>query len=121
MRAVGFMDVMKIGAVKVSVDGWKAYRCESVEGGFLVRGCVPDGTYPRGKNKGRPRFRRPQSGTTKDVIVSDADCDAHVLEYEADGKCFDCSGTGQAWFGWSKDAGNRYRDCRRCGATGVAR
>lgn len=95
---------------------WRWAKWTALPGGYCVWGGVPR-PKTRGKNKGSPTWDAPLD----ECVVLDAEIMAAELEYEDDtNRCCACSGDGQEWSGWSAADGNRYRPCRRCGATGVA-
>lgn len=53
-------------------------------------------------------------------FITQLEIDQEIENYEKEtGKCHDCNGTGQAWYAWSKDEGNKYRDCKKCNSTGL--
>ena len=94
------------------MTGWE---CVGDTRDLIVRGAVPVGTYKSGPRKGRNKFSPPFDS----CVVTHAEEVAQAEAWEAEtGKCSNCEGRGQEWAGWSADSGNRYRDCRRCGATG---
>lgn len=99
-------------------DEWQYFAWERVgEDALIVRGGVPIGTVSRGPRKGQPKWERPGDR----VVVTDAEERAERARYEAEtGICSDCQGEKETWAGWSAEHGNRYRACRRCGATGQA-
>jgi hypothetical protein len=102
-------------------DGWWMFKWEKVgDDILLVTGavCPPKKT---GKYKGRPNYKGRDRSTEARIGLTYAEIDATRLAWEAEtGKCSECQGSGQEWAGWSKDEGNRFRPCRRCGATGTA-
>jgi hypothetical protein len=54
-------------------------------------------------------------------VVTQAEQDAARAAYErTTGHCAVCSGSGQAWTGWSLNAGHHFRPCVACHATGKA-
>jgi hypothetical protein len=109
-------DIKEAAEAKVGIEGWKAYSWEPCDEDSIVTGDVPDGVYRSGKRKGQPRYK----GPGRKVIVTRAELQAKAIAYEAEtGKCWDCKGTGQAWGGWSKADGPRYRTCSRCSGTGM--
>lgn len=110
-------DIGNIAAAVVGIEGWTMIRWQKMDGGSLVSGYVPL-LYVRGHNKGKPRRGAPTPGTNRQVVVSDADADAHAAKYEATGVCYQCKGTGQQWNGWSRESGVRYCTCERCKGTG---
>lgn len=108
-------DAFDVASRKVSVPGWQGYRWQSVVGGCVVRGQVPNGAYTKGKRKGSPRFTQHKDAARCDVYVSDADLLAAAARFEEEtGLCWDCKGTGQIFSGWSQSSGVRYRPCRKC-------
>lgn len=114
-------DAMDLAAKKTAVEGWQAWKWESITGGHLVTGEVPNGTYTRGPGKGQPRFGQAGAQHKQRVIVSEAELQAVAAAHEAEtGECWDCKGTGKTWAGWSAKEGVTYRPCKRCGASGKA-
>ncbi len=98
---------------------WKllGWECVGETTDLLVQGSTPIGVYARGPRKGRNKYLRP----CERCVVTRAEIDSAASAWEAQtGKCSKCEGSGQEWAGWSSDEGNRYRDCYRCKATGVA-
>ena len=84
--------------------------------------CVVEGGVPRvlksGERKGQPTWR--DCALTK-CVVTQAEHDQAKADYETEtGKCNACAGSGLWLSGWSADAGNRFKPCQRCGATGKA-
>ena len=61
-------DVMDLAAKKTGIEGWQAYRWSAVEGGDIVRGCVPCGVSSRGPRKGLPKWRPATPGTEREEI-----------------------------------------------------
>lgn len=69
----------------------------------------------RGKRKGNLTWDK----VTHKVAVTKAEELQEASRYEREtGKCSECSGTGQMWFGWNTKDGNRYKQCTRCGGSG---
>jgi hypothetical protein len=104
---------------KLRKPGWVmfAWECVGETRDVIVTGCVPTDTYKSGPRKGRPKFISPGD---KCVVTQVEEMDAK-RDYERDtGKCNGCQGSGKQWAGWSAGEGSRYRECRRCGSTGIA-
>jgi hypothetical protein len=99
---------------------WHSWSCteSAVPAGFeRLIGCEAE-PYKAGKRKGKPNWKKKIPGTEKTVFIKTADFKAFLLRWEQEtGKCVNCFGTGQEWAG-SGVRGTRYRDCRKCGATG---
>lgn len=107
-------------------DDWKWCAFESIGStdmilkgvaDMIITGGVP-GKYVSGPRKGQDKW----SGVPKDrVIVTQSEVDAAIASYETEtGNCHNCGGSAEEWAGWSAVAGNRYRPCRKCAATGKA-
>ena len=61
-------DIQKEAAKLVGVPGWVPWVFEVIEDGLLCRGAVcPEIT--RGKNKGRPNYRKADKSTMKTVVI----------------------------------------------------
>lgn len=118
--SASFDDVGQIAADKVGIAGWKSFDIERVAGGYVAKGCVPNGVYARGPRQGHPRFSQPIVGTKRTVAVSDADVELAAGRYELGGSCWRCKGSGEELASWSKVEGTRMRACGRCGGSGAA-
>lgn len=107
-----------IAAKRGKPAGWAWFKSEWRGEVILVEGGVAGALFTRGKNKGRPN---PKKRTDVcEIAVSRSDLDAIKAEWSATtGKCAECYGDGEtvASIGVS---GKTYRDCKRCGATGLA-
>ncbi|WP_022684513.1 hypothetical protein [Sphingobium bisphenolivorans] len=96
----------------------KGKRLEDWEFSSYEGGVFPN-LITRGPRKGRKNYRKPMPGTEGTYVVGDREFKAWLPTWEArTGKCSVCQGTGQEWTGWSRDAGDRFKDCARCNATG---
>lgn len=116
---INMNDATEIARRKIDIDGWDAYKCESVEGGWLLTGCKPDGVYSRGKRKGEPRYSHPEPGTIKRVIVTDEELRKEAIAYEKlTGKCWNCKGSGKTFKSWSSHEGVSYQVCDKCQGCG---
>jgi len=106
----------------VMPDEWRAYRWEAKSADVLVvTGCIVTATYTRGPRKGRPNFDKRDKATDLPVVITRTEHAAFCQAWEAEtGRCHACQGNGTECYGWSKAAGSRYRDCKRCNATGNA-
>lgn len=94
------------------MTGWE---CVGETSDLIVRGAVPVGEFKSGPRKGRAKFAKPFDS----CVVTEAEAKAAAVAWEAEtGKCSKCQGTGQELAGWRAGEGNKYRDCRRCSATG---
>lgn len=98
----------KIGSPECfTVCGWEALD----DGGVLYR---MKREMPRTDGE-----RRKWTGDEKTACVTRADLDAEMIRHENEtGRCAECDGSAQEWAGWSVTDGNKWRPCRRCGATG---
>lgn len=120
MGTVNFMEVVarkKVG----EVQEWEVFKWEAVGEGehlsYIIEGGVPR-LLKSGKRKGKKTWR---DSPSKRTVVTKAEIVQAAKDYEAEtGNCHVCCGSGQEWAGWSCDEGNKYRDCRRCSATGKA-
>lgn len=99
-------------------EDWHWCKAEVVgENDLLLEGGIP-GVYVKGKRMGQKKW----AGVplTKCVITR-AETDKAQSDYEmSTGKCCKCAGAGQEQAGWGIEAGNIYRPCKRCDATGKA-
>lgn len=112
-------DAMDLAAKKAGIPGWQGYRWSAVEGGDIVRGCVPSGVYSRGPRKGLPKFGPSVPGTERQVVVVRAELDAVAAAYERDDcRCWHCKGDGRVIARVRIEEGTTYRECKRCGGTG---
>lgn len=85
---------------------------------FLLCGAVVP-NIEKGKYAGQPKWKGRDKNNDRSFSVSVPALEAFYREWEiAEGKCHTCLGTGEAWAGWSKAEGTRYKPCPRCGATG---
>jgi hypothetical protein len=92
-------------------------RYEWIGNDMLVEGG-PYRVVTRGKDKGKLKLER----ITHRIIVSKAEIKAAQDQYERDtGRCYDCDGDGQESRGWSKEGGDIWKTCRKCGGTGFPR
>ena len=99
--------------------GWRTGSGKSQ--GALLTGAVPDRLITRGKRKGQPNWRKLKPGTKATVAVLDDAFDVWLLGWErATDACYKCAGSGRVFASWDHIEGTRYRDCRRCNATGNA-
>lgn len=111
-------DIMEVAGHK-AMPGWIGDQWEAVDEASIVTGGVPDGVYSRGPRKGQPRLGKWLPGTKKKMIVTDAEMDLSAKFYESEsGKCYNCKGTGQEYYGWSRESGEMLRTCQRCGGSG---
>lgn len=106
---------------------WHWYKLEAVgphespNKAILVTGAVVTAIFTRGPRKGSLNFGKRDRKTECTVPISARDHEAWLLQWEeSTGQCHECGGTGQAWVGWSKAEGHRYRTCHRCDGTGKA-
>lgn len=118
----GDIDFMSAAAFRKlgETSDWRVYKWEKVDyksetPDFIVEGGVPR-LLKSGPRKGQPTFR---DCVGRRTVVTWAEIQKAKSDYEAEtGKCCECFGTGQYCYGWSRDEGNKYRDCGRCSATG---
>ena len=100
---------------------WQWHAMRACEGGWIMEGGVYPVTHAKGKNKGRPDYKKPVAGTEKSCIGTAAGEALWRLGWEArTGKCWKCQGAGEEQWGWSRDEGRLFRPCKRCKASGVA-
>lgn len=116
-------DIMDVAAKKIGIPDWQGYQWEAVsdrQGDYdsIVTGCVPDGVYSKGPRKGSPRFSFPKHGTKRTAIVTTAELVPIAAEYESQGRCWDCKGSGKTIASVHITEGTTYRDCSRCKGTG---
>ena len=84
-----------------------------------VTGAVPTEFYSRGPKKGKPKWLARYCYSV--LQFSPAEIEQVRLKWEDEtSKCSACGGDGQELFKISITNGNSYRECRRCGGTGVA-
>ena len=106
------------------IHRWQRLPEDAHYGGFThtaVTGAVCNAVFLRGPRKGPTNWSKRDPDTDRGVIISDVEHNAWLLAWEKQtGKCHECGGTGQEWAGWNHETGDRYRDCRRCKATGKA-
>ena len=92
---------------------WQWCTSEAITGGFLLKG-----SRTIEKRNGTKGWARPM----QKVILTADDLRAEEECYQREtGKCFNCEGTGQETYGFSRDEGKLIRPCRLCNATGEAR
>lgn len=96
---------------------WRWRSSDALDGGFLLAGASPIGTFQRGPRKDQPKF--PPRSQYRRVIITDQDvADARARWEQETGRCSHCGGTSQEAIGWSAAEGTRYRTCRACSGTG---
>lgn len=101
-----------IGDLHAKDDAQKYTKME----GYVHNGA----TFKTGKKAGQKKPRSPVPGTEREIVFTMADIETLKTEWEAStGKCHQCTGSGREWTGWSADAGNRFKSCTRCNATGA--
>lgn len=101
------------------IEGWLPVQWQLAEGGYIVNGCVPSGTFVRGPRKGQPKFRPGTPGTHRTIILTEEQLTARAVAYEAAGdKCWNCKGEGRVAWGWSETEGTTHRPCSRCSGSG---
>lgn len=102
-------------------QGWRIYAFDSGEKGsadFEVKGRVC-ADFQFGERAGHPNWKDFDPATEYTLRIGNQELIDWMLAREAEtGVCADCDGTGQSWAGWDKDAGHKYRECRRCSGTG---
>ena len=98
---------------------WMPCIYESIDGGFLLHGSVPIGTYSRGPRKGRPKW--PPTRDLRRVIVTRAQVEGAKSTYEQEtGKCHYCCGSGQTVKSVGVNQETTYRLCPKCHGSGLA-
>lgn len=104
---------------------WEWFKLEAVgphdspHRTVLMTGAICEAVYTRGKRKGAKKWSERDKSTECTVPIKGSDHEAWLLNWEAEtSKCHQCGGSGEEWFGWSIDAGNRFRTCSRCGGSG---
>jgi len=91
---------------------------DRTNGAVLVEGACAPPNYTRGQWKGTPNWKKRDKATDRQFVITMRDYDARKEQWERDtGKCFECYGSGQSFASTGRD-GTKYRDCRRCNATG---
>jgi hypothetical protein len=103
-------------------EEWAVYRWEAMpeSRGTLVTGAVAP-PYKSGPRKGQPNWQKRDLATERRIFISYDEGYAYMLEWERKtGNCAQCQGRGKRVVGWSRDGGNRYRDCGVCKGTGKA-
>ena len=120
------LELHAIEVLKVP-DGWRWFRFERLPKDaresthIQITGAVCTEVFTRGPRKGHKNWSKRDLSTERQVVFSDAEHEKWCEQWEVKtGKCRACAGTGLDWCGWSAKEGNRYRDCRRCNATGKA-
>lgn len=62
------------GAEKTGLPGWTAFRMMAVQGGVMLEGgCFP--LISKGKNKGKPNWRKMDKKTRRMLFLDDAEFD----------------------------------------------
>lgn len=103
---------------KAGIVGWEPYRLEVVGDVVLVDGAIPH-IITRGPKKGQKRWSPLVS--PRKTYVTHAEAVEEEKRYEAEtGKCGDCFGEGKKVWGWNKDEGTKYRECKKCHGCGKA-
>ena len=110
----------------IGIPDWKCSCWEWVgePGGVVGVNKLDGAVYPpitRGERRGEPNWRKPVEWSKKTVYIAPSDHAAWLLEWERkNNRCSKCmQNKGQEWFGWSVNDGARYRQCRRCGGSGL--
>lgn len=106
-------------------EGWRwassellNYQAPRDAQSFLLSGAVVP-NITSGKYAGQPKWKGREKSKDRSFAVSIPALEAFKEEWEREeNKCHNCYGTGEAWAGWSKVAGTRYRRCDRCDGTG---
>ena len=103
-------------------DGWKWCSLDSHQkppGYIEVHGAVPIGTVSRGPRKGRTRW--PPKSECDIVWMQDSEINETMRLWEIEtGKCSACRGNGNSIVGWSREGGNKYRECKKCSGSGLS-
>ena len=99
------------------VRQWKALGRPPIGVEFEFAQCP---LVTRGKNKGKPNWRKVTQCRTVSVSVEAGD--RWTAEYETEtGLCNVCMGAGEEFARWNVDTGTKMRTCRRCGGSGKAK
>ena len=104
-------------------DNWHGVHFKALDDSnqtVQIKGWIC-GVFVRGPKKGRISFNKKLSDP-KTVYISKAQYNQCLIDFEKETeKCIDCfNHPGQKWIGWSKDGGNKFRECPKCKGTGVA-
>jgi hypothetical protein len=95
-------------------ESFEICKYERIGDAVLVEGG-PTHVLTRGPRKGQTKFGR----LTHKIVITQAEIKAAEVQYEHDtGRCYDCDGDGQESRGWSKEGGDIWKTCRKCGGTG---
>lgn len=98
---------------RTGIPEWQWFRAEWIDENMIVTGGVPT----VGK-QGKKKWNRK---TAERKIIILAELEKEHADYEREtGLCSNCYGNGSAISGWSKETGNRYKQCANCGGTGRA-
>lgn len=102
-------------------SGWRRVNFGTPHEALEITGAVVTETFKRGPRKGRLNWAKRDKSTEWSFRFTDAERAAFYAAWEAEtGLCHACHGNGEEFYGWSRDEGNKYRPCNRCGATGEA-
>lgn len=102
---------------------WGVYSFRHLDesSGMLLTGAVTRAVYKSGPRKGMRNWKLRDKSTDLPVFITYAERDAYVTSWEAStGKCSRCEGEGKTPAGWSTATGQTYRDCPKCGGSGLA-
>ena len=94
------------------IDGWEAFKFETVGDAYLTEGGVPR-LLKTGPRRGQKTWRG-----SRITRVTKAEASAERRRYEAEtGACASCMGSGEVLTGWSRQGGDRLSLCPRCHGT----
>lgn len=103
-------------------EGWAIYSWERKNFGkpteyIEFKGAICTEIFKRGPRKGRKNWAKRTHEMS--LPMTHAELEAACEQWsKATGLCYHCVGNGTAWAGWNAAAGNIYKPCKRCDATG---
>ncbi|MCM2310305.1 MAG: hypothetical protein NDI84_02780 [Steroidobacteraceae bacterium] len=107
---------------------WGGYQFEAIGRSSVstqakllrVKGAVAPLTT-KGKNKGRPNWRKADKATEREAFFTPAEHDEWCRQWEIrTGNCSQCMGKGEVFARWHVTEGTTYKPCKACDATGKA-
>lgn len=107
----------EIARERGAAEGWQWYSLQGIgenraQGAALVKGAVCTAVYKSGPRKGQTNWMKLDKSTEREFLITFAEYDARVREYETrTGRCSSCV-DGKYETG---------RDCHRCKGTGKAK
>jgi hypothetical protein len=99
-----FNDASDLGTKKSQIEGWKAWACEVAIGGYIVTGSAGSDTDEEDADK---------------VVVTNDDLTAAAKEYEEQGRCWNCKGSGEVFHSWNHKTGVKNKTCNKRSGTGT--